>query len=199
MLVDRCQKIARFDASIDRIFASNIRRSNHLTGWNTAPGKDHGIRSRPMITSGLNNARRGTGHTAAAAGHVTDSRSTAEFSRDNNQNSPIQTTCVNILNQRGNSLIKERRTELVRIEHMMVHRMIVPVGNSTTKRTIKLGGDDLHASLNESPSHQALLAPGIHAISLTNLHRFLLQIKRGTSLRTCEQTQSLSFEAADGV
>ena len=84
ILVKRGQKVFGANSATNRVFATLVGRSNHLTGADTTSGKQHRIGPRPVIAAGLNGAGRHTRYATATAGHIRDARGTP--------NSPVTTS-----------------------------------------------------------------------------------------------------------
>ena len=68
---------------------------------------------------------------------------------------------VDVLDERRDRLVKRPHAEAQRVEDMMVHRMIVPIGHAAALRAIEATGDDLDARLDEAACEEQLLAPAV--------------------------------------
>jgi hypothetical protein len=70
-------------------------------------------------------------------------------------------------------LIDERSAVRQRIKHMMVDCVIVPVCDAAAEWPVEFGGDNLHACFDQPSCEQALLAPLVSPVAISNGIRFV--------------------------
>ena len=140
-----------------------------------------------------------TRYSATAAGDIADSRRAAKLACDDDQYPLVETSLVDIFNQRRDRLIKVRGTVSDRFEDMVIHGVVVPVGNARTQRSVKLRCDNLNTRFDQPACHQTLLSPLMTAVSVPQRVWLFTQIECFARRGTCQQVQRLGFVFADGL
>ena len=199
MPVNRREKIFGPDAPCNGSFAADIGGTDDLTRADSAASEQHGAGLRPMIAPGLDSSRRCTGNALAAAGDMRDARRAAELTCHNHQHSFVETALVDVFNQCRNGLIDKRSSVRQRVEHVMVDRMVVPVGDAATERPVEFGGDDFHACFDQPSCEQALLTPLMSSVAISHRVGFAIEFKRLLGRRGRQQVHGLRLEPVDRI
>src|SRR5690606_28762548 len=127
VMVDRGQEVARATDPFDDVLAALIGRSDEPSRFNSATGPDIRERSWPVVATWLHRTGRRAGITLAGAGSVIHLRRTPELARYNDEHALVEASFIDVFDQRGNGLVVRVGAETHRIEHVVVHRVIVPV------------------------------------------------------------------------
>ena len=144
--------------SVSRDFAHFIGRTDCLTGSHSTSRHPSATDLGPVVS----------------ASFIIDFWCASEFTGHDNQHTFIQTTLVDVLNQRTDRLIVNRGAELQCVEDVMIHRVVVPVVHAATKRTGEVAGDDV------DPGFAIVIATEGRGVLTTNGHG--LEIARGDAL-----------------
>ena len=96
MTINRRQKVARIDSSVDGVFASDVGGADDLAGLDAPASEEDGICTGPMVAARLDDAFGSAGLAFAAAGDVADERSAAEFAGDDDQDAFVEAALVDV-------------------------------------------------------------------------------------------------------
>lgn len=100
VVIDRRQKISGTANPLDRVLAAFVGRSDEASGFDTATSPDIGERSWPMVAAWLLRSGWGTGVSGTCTRLMADLWRTTEFTSYNNQNSFVETSVINVFDQR---------------------------------------------------------------------------------------------------
>ena len=125
--IDRGEKVLGTDAAVNYVLAATVGPADDLARRNAAACPDHRVGLWPVIAAGLHRPRRCAGHAAAAARNVGDVAVCAELAGDDDQDSLIQSTVIDVFNQCGYGLVKIRSPEAERLKDVMIDGVVVPV------------------------------------------------------------------------
>src|SRR5438128_1976947 len=142
------------------MFAPTIRSTDDLSSSDAASTEQerHGV--RPVVSSRLHDTRR-------TVRRIRDARRSSEVAPHDYQNPPVESSLVNVLDQRRHRLIEVRGTGLHGLEYMVVGCVIVPAVGSSANWPVQGCRNQINTSLDKPTSQQAALAPGIAAIAIS--------------------------------
>ena len=147
-----------------------------------------------MIAPGLRRTGRRTRVACTGAGCITDLGGAAKFTRDYHEHTVIESTRINIFNERGNCLVVDGAAEFHGIENMLIHGVVVPVLHTAAKRAAQAGGYHIDSRFNKATGQKQLLAPCVAAVPITHACILTAEVKRDLRLRICEKRHGLRLE-----
>ena len=105
---------------------------------------------------------------------------------------------MNVLDQGGHRLVA-RGWQLHPFEDVMIDGVVVPVSNTAAHRPVQRDGDQLDPGLDQPARQQALLAPEVASIAVTDSRVLPAHVEGPACFRACQQVPCLLLEGIEGL
>src|SRR5436305_9022557 len=104
-----------------------------------------------MVSTRLHCAGRSTRHAVTAAGGIRNLWSASKITSDDNQHVLIESALMDVLDQRTDCLVEIRGAMFHGIKYMMIHRMVVPVADSSAQGPVQGDSHKFDSRFDKTP------------------------------------------------